>query len=117
MVYVKYHCSFILLFLSLTTFSQVLEEEAQFLSRLSTSAGLPEKLLNTRTAVFYSYTISPKQLDDIQQSFQRTGIDAVVYFEMDALVAGKDITTAFATYLNKRDITNLAFIQKKEKGY
>ena len=114
---VKYHCILLLLFLSNAIFGQVSEEENQFLARLVPSNALPEKLLNTRTAVFYTYAIPSKQLDDIQQSFQRTGIDAVVYFETDALLAGKDITTAFAAYLSKRDITNLVFIQKNEKGY
>jgi len=114
---VKYSFAFFFLLLYGAGFSQIQDEEKQFLSRLTPSTALPEKLLNTRTAVFYTYTISTKQLDDIQQSFQRTGIDAIVYFETDALLAGKDITTAFAGYLTKRDITNLIFFQKNEKGY
>jgi len=84
---------------------------------MTAGGGLPEKLLNTRTVVFYTYTITSKQLDDIQQSFQRSGIDATMYFEMDALTAGKDITAAFAAYLIKRDITNLVFFQRTETGY
>lgn len=98
-------------------FSQVSNEERQFFGRLTSGNALPEKLLNTRTAVFYTYTMTDKQLDDIQQSFQRSGIDATIYFEIDALLAGKDVTAAFAAYLTKRDITNLVFFQKNEKGF
>ena len=113
----KYSIIIFFLFSFLNGVSQVFDEEKQFLNRLTSSSALPEKLLSTRTAVFYTYTITPKQLDEIQQSFQKSGIDATVYFETDALLAGKDITAAFAAYLTKRDITNLVFFQKNEKGY
>jgi hypothetical protein len=61
--------------------------------------------------------MTQKDLDDIQLSFQRTGVDAVFYFDIDELLAGKDVIAAFADYLNKRDITNLAFFEKSDKGY
>lgn len=113
----KYLIAILLVVVSYRGFSQISEEEKNFLNRLTAGNALPEKLLNTRTAVFYTYTLTAKQLDDIQQSFQRSGIDATMYFELDALVAGKDITAAFAAYLLKRDITNLIFFQKTETGY
>jgi len=48
----------------------------------------------------------------MQQSFQRTGVDAVAYFELDMLMAGKDVTKAFGDYLNKREVTNLMLFRK-----
>ena len=53
----------------------------------------------------------------MQQSFQKTGVDAVAYFELDMLTAGKDVTKAFADYLDKREVTNLMFVQKSEQGF
>lgn len=97
--------------------AQVTEAETQFFRRMNATGGLPEKLLSARTVVFYSYTFSIKELESIQQSFQRTGIDAVGYFESDYLFAGQDVFVALADYLNKREITNLIFIQKRESAY
>jgi hypothetical protein len=109
----------ILAFVAITLpgLTQVTDNENRFLSQLKTGAPLPEKLVSARTAVFYSYTFSAKELEDIQQSFQRTGIDAVFYFETDYLFACRDVSLALAEYLNQREITNLIFMQKKESGY
>ncbi len=108
---------FALLVFTSVSLAQVTEDETRFFKRLNATGGLPEKLLQTRTIVFHTYTLSPKELESIQQSFQRTGIDAVGYFESDYLFAGKDVFAAVADYLNKREITNLFFIQKSESGY
>jgi hypothetical protein len=70
---------------------------------------MPEKILSTRSVVVYPKSIGKKQLEEIQASFQRTGIDAVAYFETDLLLAGQDVATAFAYYFNQRDIANLVF--------
>lgn len=87
------------------------------IDQLNVQGNLPEKLLSTRTAVFYHYTITPKELREVQLSFQRTGIDATIYFELDMLFASKDVVKAFIDYLNKREITNLSFVEKNDQGY
>ncbi len=92
-------------------------DEKTWLEQLNLQGGLPEKLLSTRTVVFYDYTLTDKEVKDMQQSFQRTGVDAVAYFELDMLTAGKDVTKAFAEYLDKREVTNLMFVQKSENGF
>ena len=69
---------------------------------MNLQAGLPEKLLSTRTVVFYDYILTEKETMDMQQSFQRSGVDAVAYFELDMLMAGKDVTRAFGDYLNQK---------------
>ena len=99
------------------SFGQISAEEERFVNRLKASSSLPEKLLDTRTGVFYTYTMTDKELEKIQLSFQRTGVDAIAYFETDELLAGTDVTLAYADYLNKRDIKNLAIFQKTDKGY
>ena len=114
---VRFTLLFAFLLFTFTSFAQITEDENRFFSRLNSTGGLPEKLLNTRTIVFHTYTLSQKELENIQQTFQRTGIDAVGYFESDYLFAGKDVFIALADYLNKREITNLIFIQKKDAGF
>ncbi|MEJ1236803.1 hypothetical protein WBG78_01670 [Chryseolinea sp. T2] len=97
--------------------AQFVTEETQWVDQLELTGGLPEKLLSTRTAVFYDYALSAKELNDLQDYFQRTGIDAVVYFELDMLVGGKDVTRAFADYLVKREVANLFFVEKNDADY
>lgn len=87
------------------------------IEQLNLQGGLPEKLLSTRTAVFNHYSLTEKEITEIQLSFQRTGIDAIIHLELDMLFAGKDVTKAFSDYLTKREITNLVFIEKGETGY
>lgn len=81
------------------------------------STTLPTDLLMTRTAVFHSFRLAEKELVTIQQYFQRTGIDAVAYFEMDLLTAGRDVSQAMAQYLLAREISNLILIQKDGDQY
>jgi hypothetical protein len=108
------------LFLCLVSFSgfaQSFSAEKTWVDQLKLSAGLPEKLLSTRSAVFHDYTFTPKELKEAQEYFQRTGIDAITYFELDMLMASVDITKAFADYLTKREVTHILFLEKNETGY
>jgi hypothetical protein len=100
-----------------STKAQFSIDEKTWLERMNLQAGLPDKLLSTRTVVFYDYILTEKETLDMQQSFQRSGVDAVAYFELDMLMAGKDITRAFGDYLTKREVTNLLFVQKGEGGF
>ena len=98
-------------------FAQLPLNEEQLFSRIKPGELLPENLLTTRAAVFHSYLIPSKDLESVQSSFQRTGIDAVVYFEMDLLTAGRDVSVSMAQYLNAREISNLVIVQKNDAGY
>jgi hypothetical protein len=91
--------------------------EKERIEELNLEGSLPEKLLGTRTAGFYHYALSPKELQEVQQSFQRTGVDAIIHFELDKLFASKDVTKAFSDYLAKREISNLVFIEKNDEIY
>lgn len=111
-----------LLFLLITilckpAFAQFAVDEKAWIEQLNLKGGLPEKLMSTRSVVFYDHMLTEKELADVQQSLQRTGIDAVAYFELDMLTAGKDITKAFGDYLFKREIVNILLIEKDEEGY
>ena len=98
-------------------FAQYAANEKAWVEQLSLSSGLPEKLLSSRSVVFYDYRLTEKELKEVQQSFQQTGVDAVAYFELDRLMAGKDITKAFGQYLLKREIVNILFVEKYPEGY
>lgn len=102
---------------SLTVQSQVILAENIRLEQLTIGTAIPEKLLSTRSAVFYDYRLTSQELEEVQLSFQRTGIDAMIYFELDMPFASKDVSKAFADYLTKRELINLIFIEKDEQEY
>lgn len=104
--------SFVFLLVGSASFAQLPLDEPQFYARIKPGTVLPEKLLSTKTAVFYPYTMSQQELTLAQQYFQRSGIDAVVYFETDLLIAGRDVSVNMAQYLNGREISNLIVFQK-----
>lgn len=107
---------FLVLLFSTAVTAQIPVGQDQLLSRLNTTTILPEKLLSTRSVVFYPYTMGIKELQKIQKHFQEAGIDAVVYLENDLLAAGRDASVALAEYLNAREAGHLIVFQKDD-GY
>jgi hypothetical protein len=89
----------------------------QLVDQLPSSTEFPPKLLATRTAVFHSHTMTEKELKVVQEYLQRTGIDAVFYFPVDMLTAGKDVMRAFADLLNKREISNILFLERDSDSF
>lgn len=88
-----------------------------WIDQLNLSGGFPEKLLSTRSVVFHDYKLTPKEISNAQEYFQKSGIDAVAYFELDMLMANRDVTKAFSDYLTKREIQNLILIEKDEHKF
>jgi hypothetical protein len=105
-----------LLFISWCAQAQLPVGIGDLLSTVTAGSVLPEKLLSTRSVVFYPYSMEMRELEVIQQNLQRTGIDAVVYLENDLLAAGRDVSVALAEYLNAREISNLIILEKQD-GY
>lgn len=93
-------------------FAQFGVSQKAWVEQLNLKAGMPDKLLSTRSVVFYDYSMTEKELADVQEYFQRTGVDPVAYFELDRLMAGKDVTRAFGQYLLKREVVNLVLVEK-----
>ncbi|MEX1241294.1 MAG: hypothetical protein WEB30_16350 [Cyclobacteriaceae bacterium] len=104
------------LFIFSSVKAQIPLGEQQLMSRLKAGVMLPEKLLSTRSVVFYPYTMPMKELETVQEYFHRTGIDAVLYMESDFLAAGRDPSVALAEYLNAREISHIVILQKQD-GY
>lgn len=88
-----------------------------WIDQLNLNGGVPEKLFSTRTAVFHHYTFTEKELNTVQEYFQRSGIDAVVYYPLDMPMASRDIAKAFSDYLTKREITNVILLEKSESNF
>ncbi len=107
----------ILLFGFFSAAAQLPFTEQQFMARLKTGGPLPEKILSTRSVVFFPYTMSVKEMESVQKSFQKTGIDAVAWFDGDLVYAGRDPLVALAEHLNTREISNLVILQKDASGF
>jgi len=105
-----------LLFIFLTAEAQIPVGEKELISRLNAGTVLPEKLLSTRSVVFYPYNMPMKELEMVQDYFQRTGIDAVLYMENDLLAAGRDPSVSLAEYMNAREIEHIIILQN-DNGY
>ena len=96
----------------LSTFAQ-----HSFTSKFYFSEIVPADLLRSRALVLHDYTVSQEELDEVQKAFQLIGIDAVGYLETDIVLAGKDVTRAFAEYFATREIKYLIFLEKFPTGF
>ena len=108
----------LLFLLSITTcsFGQPSTEKDVVLKRLNYLDVLPEGLLSKRALVLYDESLTQKELEETQKTFQQTGIDAVAYMITDHVLAGPDPLKAFTTYLTSRAIDFLIFFER-EKDY
>ncbi|HYG02709.1 MAG TPA: hypothetical protein VD927_09700 [Chryseosolibacter sp.] len=91
--------------------------EQQFLAKLQPGGGLPSELLKSKSVVFHTYNLTDKELETIQKGFQRTGIDAVTYYDANYVCAGRDVLVKLAGTLNRREIENLIYIQKDNDAF
>jgi len=74
---------------------------------------IPGDLLATKAIALYDPALSTKELNQIQSNFERTGVDAVLYYPMDLPMCSRDVQKAFTDYLKKREIKYLVILQKK----
>ena len=103
---------FLVLLFTSALHGQIPVGEQALLARLKSGNVLPDKLLSTRTVVFFPHTMVFKELQTVQEYFERIGIDAVIYLETDLLAAGRDPSVALAEYLNGREIGHIVIFQK-----
>lgn len=117
-----------LFLLNLSTYSQQAEVvRIGELRYVNLSNELPENLASTRSAVIVS--VSPdsgryetraqwKELTSIlHQNLAKVGIDAIVYVHQDDLNAGPEVTEAYRTIFQQRNIANLIYIHHEKTGY
>jgi hypothetical protein len=113
---VKIFYSILFIALPMVSFSQDSMEEV-IMRNLKSGGVIKEELLSKRSAVLYHYTLTPTELQTIHDNFILTGIDAVVYFDTDVILAGADAAKAYSAYLSKREIVTLIFVKKTSTGY
>ncbi len=85
--------------------------------RLQFTGNVPAELLAKRSCVFYASSFTNDQLNTIQQSFQKSGIDAVAYFNTAMVFAGNDVISKMVEHLNKREISFIALLSKNAENY
>ncbi len=88
-----------------------------FFQRFVISDQLPARILNGRTILFYDVSLSLQELERIQASFSATGIDAVLAIELQKILAGHDVRKVIFDAIQKREISNLVFLDKHQEGY
>jgi len=91
--------------------------ENPILPRLTMTSNVPANLLAGRSCAFYSSNFTNEQLETIQTSFQKSGIDAVAYFKTELVFGGVDITQKIVDHLAKREISFIIILTKKMNGY
>lgn len=104
-----------ILLISFTLSAQV--EIPAPLAQLSTGGPLPEKIMSGRSVVLYSPLLTKKEINDLHAGLVRSGIDAVVYFEIDRVFAGPDVEDAFNKYFSTREVECLVICDKQENKY
>jgi hypothetical protein len=97
-------------------FAQPQDPVENVLSAL-TVGPVPMDLLATKTIALYQPDLSLKELQQIQQGFERAGVDAVLYYPLDLPMCNRELQKAFTDYLTKREIKYLAFLKKSNKQY
>lgn len=105
-----------LCFVALSVFAQP-EDPIEKLVNSLTPGVIPLDLLATKTIALYQSDFSMKELQQIQAGFERTGVDAVLYYPADLPMSNRDVQKVFTDYLIKREIKYLAFLKKSDKGY
>src|SRR6218665_310153 len=78
---------------------------------------IPENLLSMRSAAFYDPLYTQNELKEIQNAFQKTGIDTEAFFRSEKSFAGMDFCRALSSYLVSRKIKYLVFLQKSNSLY
>ncbi len=87
------------------------------ISGLRVTANPPATLLSTRSVALYDYTFTPKELEEVQRSFQKIGIDPIAYFETDVVLSGKEVTKAYTEYFVSRQVSFVVLLEKANPGF
>ncbi|MBY0436332.1 MAG: hypothetical protein K2U26_19730 [Cyclobacteriaceae bacterium] len=77
----------------------------------------PGDLLAARSVVIHDYNFTQAELEETQRAFQQIGIDGEAYFDRDVLLAGTDVTKAFAEYFIARQFKYLVLLEKTKTGF
>ena len=85
----------------------------ELLKKVVKEERVPADLLAKKSVLLFDPSIKGQHLDDIQQIFQKTGIDVVLHYPMDVPASNEDVNKVFVNYLNARDISFLIFLKQR----
>ncbi|MBN8576320.1 MAG: hypothetical protein J0L66_05225 [Cytophagales bacterium] len=115
--YMKIRMLLMLALVPLLAGAQQAHTSESIIKKLSLAGAVPEGLLAKRSVVVYEGPVTGKELNEIQKSFQQTGIDAVTYFPANRVLIGADPQRAFANYLISRSIEFIVLIHKTQQAF
>lgn len=85
----------------------------ELLKKVVKEERVPTDLLAKKSVLLFDPSVKADYLDDIQQSFQKTGIDVVLHYPLDVPASNEDVNKVFVNYLNARDISFLILFRQK----
>jgi hypothetical protein len=80
--------------------------------QVTTEERVPDDLLSKKAVLLYDAQIKGEYLDQIQVSFQKTGIDVVLHYPLDIPASNDDVNKVFVRYLTSRDIRYLIILRE-----
>ena len=101
----------LLICLPFASLAQLAHTPESIVKNLAATNVVPDGLLAQRAVVLFE-GVKQAELEETQQAFQKTGIDAVAYFETNRVLAGADPQQALAQYLNTRNISFIILFTK-----
>ena len=99
--------------LSLEGLSQWTDPIENMFSRIRLEERAPQDLLAKKSVLLFDPEITRDELNQIQKSFQQTGIDVVLYYPLDIPASNDDVNNVFVRALSARDIRFLIILRKR----
>lgn len=94
----------LLCFISFQASGQWFDPVERLVNTVNAEERVPEDLLAKKSVLLYDPQLKGEYLDQIQESFQKTGIDVVLDFPLDIPASNDDVNNVFVRALTSRDI-------------
>lgn len=82
------------------------------LKKIRSEERVPDELLARKSVLLFDPELSREYLDQIQKSFQKSGIDVVLHYPLDIPASNDDVNNVFVRYLSARDIRFIILFRK-----
>ena len=86
------------------------------LSEREINNNIPKEITKTKSVVFYSQPTTEEELKILHKKFLKTNIDVVNYVFLEDYLINNNVKKSFTDYFIKREIKNILFYNKKNKG-
>jgi hypothetical protein len=102
----------LLCFVSFQGSGQWYDPVENLLKRVNTEERVPEDLLAKKSVLLYDPQLQGEYLDQIQASFQKTGIDVVLDYPLDIPASNDDVNSVFVRAMSARDVRFLILFRQ-----